>query len=131
MVEEILKLGCSDLRAKIASGQITSVEATKAVLAEIDKKEKTIGAYISVLGEFAIEQAKRVDEKIAAGEKAGALAGVPVAVKDNMCTDFAATTCASKILQNFRPPYNATAVRKLLDADAVIIGKTNLDEFAM
>ncbi|MDD5458246.1 MAG: Asp-tRNA(Asn)/Glu-tRNA(Gln) amidotransferase subunit GatA [Phycisphaerae bacterium] len=131
MADEILNLGCGQLRGKIAAGNITSVEATKAILAEIDKKEKAIGAYITVLSEFAIEQAKKVDEKIAAGEKVGALAGVPVAVKDNMCTDFAATTCASKILQNFHPPYNATAVQKLLDADAVIIGKTNLDEFAM
>ena len=76
-------------------------------------------------------KAKEVDEKIAGGQKVGILAGVPVAVKDNMCTTFGTTTCASKILKNFHAPYNATVVEKLLAADAVIVGKTNLDEFAM
>jgi aspartyl-tRNA(Asn)/glutamyl-tRNA(Gln) amidotransferase subunit A len=80
---------------------------------------------------MAIEAAADVDRRIAAGEPVGQLAGVPVAIKDNMCTTFGATTCASKILENFHAPYNATAVEKLLAADAVIIGKANMDEFAM
>ena len=72
-----------------------------------------------------------MDRRIAAGVSVGALAGVPVAVKDVLCTSFGATTCGSRILENFHAPYDATAIRKLLDADAVVIGKTNMDEFAM
>jgi aspartyl-tRNA(Asn)/glutamyl-tRNA(Gln) amidotransferase subunit A len=81
--------------------------------------------------ETALAQARSIDERLARGEKVGALAGVPVAVKDNLCTTDAPTTCASKILANYLPPYDATVVRKLREADAVIVGKTNLDEFAM
>ncbi|MEE9371372.1 MAG: Asp-tRNA(Asn)/Glu-tRNA(Gln) amidotransferase subunit GatA, partial [Sedimentisphaerales bacterium] len=90
-----------------------------------------IGAYISTFKEQALFKAKEIDKKIARGEAVGELGGVPVAVKDIMCTAFGATTCASKILENFHAPYNATAVEKLVAADAVIIGKTNMDEFAM
>ena len=120
-----------ELRDKIRSRQISSVEATKAVFDRIAKVEPAVGAYISTFEQQAITKAKEVDEKIAGGKKVGVLAGVPVAVKDNMCTTFGATTCASKILKNFHAPYNATVVEKLLAADAVIVGKTNLDEFAM
>jgi len=119
------------LRDEIAAGRIRSCDVTGSVFADIEKYEPTIGAYISIFKEQALEQAKRVDKKIAEGQSAGKLAGVPVAIKDNMCTTFGATTCASKILENFKSPYNATVVDKLLAADAVIIGKTNLDEFAM
>ncbi len=119
------------LRDKIAARQTSSVEATKAVFARIAKIEPIVGAYISTFEEQAIARAAEIDKRIAGGEKLGQLAGVPVAVKDNMCTTFGTTTCASKILANFHAPYNATVVEKLLAADAVIIGKTNLDEFAM
>ncbi len=119
------------LRDEIAAGRLRSSEVTERVFADIEKYEPTIGAYISTFKEQAIEQAERVDKKIADGQSVGQLAGVPVAIKDNMCTTFGATTCASKILENFKSPYNATVVDKLLAADAVIIGKTNLDEFAM
>ena len=119
------------LRDKIRTREISSVEATKAVFERIAKVEPTIGAYISTFEEQAIARAAEIDKRIAAGESVGQLAGVPVAIKDNMCTTFGTTTCASKILANFRAPYNATVVEKLLAADAVIVGKTNLDEFAM
>jgi len=119
------------LREKIAAGEVSSVEATKLVFERISKYEPVVGAYISVFEEQALAKAAEVDKRIAAGEQVGELAGVPVAVKDNMCTMFGATTCGSKILEDFRAPYNATAVEKLLAADAVIVGKTNLDEFAM
>jgi aspartyl-tRNA(Asn)/glutamyl-tRNA(Gln) amidotransferase subunit A len=119
------------LRDEIAAGRARSSDVTESVFADIEKYEPTIGAYISTFKEQALEQAERVDKKIADGQSVGQLAGVPVAVKDNMCTTFGATTCASKILENFESPYNATVVDKLLASDAVIIGKTNLDEFAM
>jgi aspartyl-tRNA(Asn)/glutamyl-tRNA(Gln) amidotransferase subunit A len=131
MSSDLLNLSCIELRDRIASGQVSSVEATKEVFLAIDKIEPVVGAYISTFKEQAIEKAKQVDEKIASGKTVGLLAGVPIAIKDVLCTTFGATTCASKILENFHAPYNATAVQKLLDADAVIVGKTNLDEFAM
>ncbi len=131
MSNELLNLSCIELRDKIASGQVSSVEATEAVFSAIYRNEPVVGAYISTFKEQALEKAKQVDENIASGKAVGPLAGVPVAIKDVLCTEFGATTCASKILENFRAPYNATAVQKLLDADAVIVGKTNLDEFAM
>ncbi len=124
-------LSAIQLRDKIAAGQISSVEATTAIFKNIEEREPTIGAYISTYHDSALEKAAEVDKRIAAGQEVGRLAGVPVAVKDNMCTTFGATTCASKILENFHAPYNATAVEKLLSADAVIVGKTNMDEFAM
>ena len=124
-------LSAKELRDRISAGKITSVEATESVFQRIDKLEPVIGAYISTYHEQALETAADVDRRVAAGQDVGQLAGVPVAVKDNMCTAFGATTCASKILENFHAPYNATVVEKLLSADAVIVGKTNMDEFAM
>ncbi|MHC4462058.1 MAG: Asp-tRNA(Asn)/Glu-tRNA(Gln) amidotransferase subunit GatA [Planctomycetota bacterium] len=125
------EMSAKQLRDKVAAGDISSVEATEAVLKNIDEREPVIGAYVSTFEEQALVKAQEVDNKIAGGEAVGELAGVPIAVKDNMCTTFGATTCASKILENFHAPYNATAVEKLLSADAVIVGKTNMDEFAM
>lgn len=119
------------LRDKIAAGQITSTDAVKTVFERIDTYEPTVGAYLSLYREQALEQAKEIDDKIAAGQPVGPLAGVPIAIKDNLCTTFGATTCGSKILEHFHAPYNAHVVEKLLAAGAVIIGKCNLDEFAM
>ena len=120
-----------ELRDQIAAGRMSSLKATKGVFERIRKLEPTIGAYISTYEDKALEAASDVDRRVAAGEPVGQLAGVPVAIKDNMCTTFGATTCASKILENFHAPYNATAVERLLAADAVIVGKANMDEFAM
>ena len=125
------ELSAKELRDSITSGRISSVDATKAVFERIDKLEPVIGAYISTYRDRALETAADVDRRIAAGQTVGELAGVPVAVKDNMCTTFGATTCASRILENFHAPYNATVVERLLAADAVIVGKANMDEFAM
>ena len=124
-------LSVRELCERIRGGEITSVEATESVFGRIETRDTIIGAYISTDRERALAQAEAVDRKIAAGEQVGLLGGVPVAVKDNMCTAWGATTCASKILENFHSPYNATVVAKLLAADAVIVGKTNMDEFAM
>lgn len=122
---------CKTLRDKIAAGEVTSVAATEMIFSAIEKHEGKIGAYISTFKEQALARAQEIDERIAAGKQAGQLAGMPVAVKDVLCTTFGATTCASKILENFHSPYNATVIEKLLAAGAVIVGKTNMDEFAM
>ncbi|MCD4830302.1 MAG: Asp-tRNA(Asn)/Glu-tRNA(Gln) amidotransferase subunit GatA [Anaerohalosphaeraceae bacterium] len=128
---DLLKLTCKELRDKIAVGSIKSTDATEAIFSQIEKHEPQIAAFISTFKDDALAKAKSIDEKIAADEKSGLLAGVPICVKDNMCTTFGPTSCASKMLENFHSPYNATVVEKLLAADAVIIGKANLDEFAM
>lgn len=131
MQEDLLNMTSIQLRDRIAAAQIKSADAVEAVFACIEKHEPTIGAYISTFKDQALAKAEQIDEKISLGQPVGPLAGVPVAIKDVMCTTFGATTCGSKILENFHAPYNATAVEKLLAADAVIIGKTNMDEFAM
>ena len=125
------ELTAKELRDAIAVAKVSSVEATQDIFERIDKYDSTIGAYISTFRQQALNKAAEVDKKISNNEPVGQLAGVPVAVKDNMCTTFGATTCASKILENFHAPYNATVVEKLLAADAVIVGKVNMDEFAM
>jgi aspartyl-tRNA(Asn)/glutamyl-tRNA(Gln) amidotransferase subunit A len=121
----------NQLRDQIAGGQTTSTQAVTTVFERIAKNEPAIGAYLSLYQEQALQQAGCIDAKIAAGQPVGLLAGVPIAIKDNMCTDFGATTCGSKMLEHFHAPYNAHVVEKLQAADAVIIGKCNMDEFAM
>lgn len=130
-MQEIPSLSAVELGKKIAAGEITSVEATKAYLDAIGAKDKEINAYITVDTEGAIKAAEEADRKIASGELKGPLAGVPVAIKDNMCIEGTLTTCASHILDNFVPTYTSTAVQKLIDAGAVVLGRTNMDEFAM
>lgn len=128
---DILKLTATELAKKIASGETSSVEAVRAVIAQIRKTEETVHAYVTIDEEGALARAAEADGKIRAGELCGPLAGVPVAIKDNMCTKDLLTTCSSKMLYNFIPAFTATAVKKLEEAGAVIIGKTNMDEFAM
>lgn len=128
---DLLKLTAVELGKKIQNKETTAVEATQAVLNQIDKVENTIHSYVTVDKDGALARAARVQEQIEAGQIAGPLAGVPVAIKDNMCTEGMLTTCSSKILENFYPTYSAEAVVNLEKAGAVIIGKTNMDEFAM
>jgi aspartyl-tRNA(Asn)/glutamyl-tRNA(Gln) amidotransferase subunit A len=115
----------------LKSKEISATELVESVLQQIKEKEPDVGGYITVTEGIARKQAKAVDEKRARGDRLGALAGIPVAVKDNICTKGIKTTAASRILENFVPPYNATVIERLLASDAIIIGKTNLDEFAM
>ncbi|MCX7665200.1 MAG: Asp-tRNA(Asn)/Glu-tRNA(Gln) amidotransferase subunit GatA [Gemmataceae bacterium] len=121
----------SELRELLNQGQITSVELTQQFLQAISTRDPQVKAFQLVDATGALEQAEKVDAKRKAGQPLGALAGIPVAVKDVLCVKGQPTTCSSKMLENFRPPYDSATVEKLRAADAVIIGKTNMDEFAM
>jgi aspartyl-tRNA(Asn)/glutamyl-tRNA(Gln) amidotransferase subunit A len=124
-------LSAREVRDQIAAGKITSREATQFALNAIEKLNPELHAYNSVFAERALKQADAIDAKKKSGEQLGLLGGVPISIKDNMCTPYGTTTCSSKILQNFHAPYAATVVEKLEAAGAIILGKTNLDEFAM
>ena len=120
-----------ELAAKIKAGEVTAVEAMQAVVAQIEKSEDKLNCYVTFDKEKALQAAAKADDDIKAGKLTGPLAGVPFAIKDNMCTEGMLTTCSSKILGNFVPTFSSEAVIKLQEAGAVIIGKTNMDEFAM
>lgn len=127
----ILDLTAVELAAAIKNKEVTVLEATEAVLRQIEANEDKYNCYVTVDREGALKQAEEVQKKIDAGQLNGPLAGVPVAIKDNMCTEGVLTTCSSKILGNFIPTYSSEAVLNLQKAGAVILGKTNMDEFAM
>lgn len=128
---EILAYSAVELSAAIKEGKVSAVEAMEAVLAQIDERENTVNAYVTIDREQARKAATITQEKIEKGELTGLLAGVPVAIKDNLCTEKMRTTCSSRILENFVPTFSAEAVINLQKAGAVMIGKTNMDEFAM
>lgn len=128
---DLLKLTAVELGKKIQAKETNAVEAVQAVLAQIDKMDDTIHSYVTVDKEGAMERAQKVQKQIEEGAINGPLAGVPVAIKDNMCTEGILTTCSSKILENFYPTYTAEAVLNLEKAGAIVVGKTNMDEFAM
>lgn len=130
-MNEILNMPVTLLTEKIADKQLSSKEITEAYLENISKTDSEIGAYLTVTAESAIKTAEETDKKIAAGEKLSTLAGIPGGIKDNMCTKGVKTTCASKMLENFVPCYSSTAVEKLNEQGFVMLGKLNMDEFAM
>ena len=115
----------------VRAGEELAVDVLEHHLAVIDAGEEAVHAFNLVLADAARDQARAVDARVAAGEDPGPLAGVPVALKDNLCTRGVPTTCSSRILDGWRPPYDATVVTRLVEAGAVVIGKTNMDEFAM
>ena len=127
----ILSMTAVELAAAIKKHEVTVKEAVEAVLDNIEKKEDTYHCYVTVDREGALKQAEEIQKKIDDGTVSGPLAGVPVAIKDNMCTEGLLTTCSSKILYNFVPTFTSEAVLNLQKAGAVILGKTNMDEFAM
>lgn len=127
----LMNLTAVELGKKIKNKEVTVVEATKAALDAIDAKEEKVNSFVTVDREGALKRAEEVQKLIDEGKLAGPLAGVPVAVKDNMCTEGMLTTCSSKILGNFVPTFTSEAVINLEKAGAVILGKTNMDEFAM
>jgi len=130
-MNELLSLSAYHLHTKLLAGEVSAAEVTEAMLGRIQATDTELGAYNTVMADAALAKAQNVDARRANGGPLGPLAGVPVAIKDNMCTNGIRTTCSSRILEHFVPPYDATVVERLDRADAIPVGKTNLDEFAM
>ena len=126
---KITNLTLCELSEKLESGELTSIQATEACLDRIKNTER-LNNFVTVCDKLALDSAKKADEARARGAK-GKLLGVPIAIKDNISTQGVRTTCASRFLSDYVPPYDATVVKKLKDAGAVVLGKTNMDEFAM
>ncbi|MDJ0703299.1 MAG: Asp-tRNA(Asn)/Glu-tRNA(Gln) amidotransferase subunit GatA [Leptolyngbyaceae cyanobacterium MO_188.B28] len=120
-----------ELHKQLTSKERSAVEITQAYLSSLQTLEPKLHSFISLTEDKALHQAQQIDAKIAAGEEIGLLAGIPIALKDNLCTQGIRTTCGSKVLGNFIPPYESTVTQRLADVGAVFVGKTNLDEFAM
>ena len=125
------KLRAVDLHKKFCSGELSAVEITSYFLKRIDAFDTEVGSFLEVYHTRAMEQAKRVDEKKASGEKLGRLAGVPIGIKDNIHVKGETTTCASNFLANYKAPFNATVTELIEQEDGIILGKLNMDEFAM
>jgi aspartyl-tRNA(Asn)/glutamyl-tRNA(Gln) amidotransferase subunit A len=128
---ELYRLTAHQIHQLLTEKQVSSVEVTESALNRIEQVEDRVKAFLTLTKEQALAQARAVDEKIARGEQIAPLEGVPAAIKDNMCTKGVLTTCASKILPNFVPPYDATVISKLNRQGVVMLGKLNMDEFAM
>ena len=121
----------ADLRQKLKNGEVSSKEIVQDKISRIKELDPTLNSFLTVNSEQALKNAEHIDKQRAAGENLPLLAGIPLGIKDNLCTKGIKTTCASKILGNFVPPYESTVTEKLLKSGAVMIGKTNMDEFAM
>lgn len=128
---EYLKLSAHEIKDKLINGEVSSVEITNNLFDRIENLEPKIKAFNSLNRDYALELAKSADKRYSEKKNIGQLTGVPIAIKDNLCIKGIKTTCSSKILKNFIPPYNATVINLLINDGAVLIGKTNLDEFAM
>ena len=131
MSHSLSRLGIFEVREKIAAREITAEEYISSVLEVINKHNPKINAYISVLQEYSIEMAKKIDQKVRENKPLGKLGGAALAIKDNISTKGITTTCGSLMLKDYIPPYDATVIEKIQQEDGIIIGKTNMDEFAM
>ncbi|HHT9124189.1 MAG TPA: Asp-tRNA(Asn)/Glu-tRNA(Gln) amidotransferase subunit GatA [Candidatus Brocadiia bacterium] len=127
----LCQLSANQIKEKILSQEVTATTVVEELFTEIERKDTKIKAYLTLDKESALDRAKTIDLKLKKGLPVGKLTGIPVAIKDNLCTKSLKTTCASKILENFVPPYDARVIERLKEEDAIIIGKTNMDEFAM
>lgn len=127
----IKSMTAHEIKKGILDKQFTAEEVVTSLFKRIRDVEPKVEGYITLCEEEALSQARKIDEKVKNGEPLGKFGGIPIAIKDNICTDGIKTTCASKMLADFIPPYNATVIQKLLKEDAIIIGKANMDEFAM
>ncbi|MFS8640357.1 MAG: Asp-tRNA(Asn)/Glu-tRNA(Gln) amidotransferase subunit GatA [Symbiobacteriaceae bacterium] len=130
-MEELVFTPAHRLAERLAAGEISARELTQHFLDRIEELDGTIGAYLAVTADSALAEAEQIDARRRRGEPLGPLAGIPVAIKDNLCVRGVPTTAASRMLEGYRPPYTATAVERLRQAGAVVLGKTNMDEFAM
>lgn len=128
---QLYRLPAHELHDLLIKKKISTEELTRAIFKQIEAVEEKVKAYLTLTKDKALSQARAVDKKIRAGEPVSPLGGIPIAIKDNICTEGVRTTAASKMLYNFIPPYDATVIKKLAVQDAVMIGKTNMDEFAM
>lgn len=128
---ELYRMTAAELGQKLRAKECSALEIAQSVLKRIDAAEEQVGAYVTVTAEQAQTRAREIDALLAKGEDPGPLAGIPIGIKDNICTKGVRTTCSSKMLHNFEPPYNATVMDKLEAAGAVMVGKCNMDEFAM
>ena len=131
MTQRIVDMPVTELSGKLRSRKLSAEEAAKAYLDQMEKREPEVGAYLTVTREAALETARKVDRKRMKGEELHPLAGIPAGIKDNICTKGVKTTCASRMLENFVPPYDAAVIEKLKDCHIVMLGKLNMDEFAM
>ena len=128
---ELYSLTIHEIAEKIKSKEVTIIEVLDSVYSRIDSLEDKVNAYINLTREYAYISADKLQRKLDSGEDIGFLGGVPIAIKDNMCMKDVKTTCGSKMLENFVSPYDATVIEKLESLGAIILGKTNMDEFAM